>query len=84
LLLQVAIGGGNHPHVGTTGAIFADALVRFFLQHAEQFTLQVQRHFADFVEKIGPAFGGFEAAGAVFDSPGESQSACRHCCHAFQ
>jgi hypothetical protein len=48
------------------------ALVRFFLQHAEQFALQVQRHFADFDKKNGPAFGGFETAGALFDRPGES------------
>ena len=38
-LFEIAIGRGNHSHVGQARAVFADAFITFLLQHAEQFAL---------------------------------------------
>ena len=55
-----------------TERAFAEALELALLQHAQQLGLQVERHFADFVEQDGAAVGQFEFAGTVCDRAGES------------
>ena len=71
LLLEVAVGGGDHAHVDGAGALLADALEIALLQHAQQLALQLQRNFADLVEKQRAAVGELEAADAVAHRAGE-------------
>ena len=68
---EVAVGGADDADVGAAGAVFADAFIEPFLEDAEQFALEGQGDFADFIEEEGAAFGGFEAADAVADGAGE-------------
>ena len=70
-LLQIAIARGQHAHVNIYGIAGADALERFFLQHAQQFRLQRQIDLADFVEQNRAAIGQFKAAGPRAVGPGE-------------
>ena len=70
-LFQIAIRRGDDADVCRARAILAHALIAFFLEHAQKFTLHVQRHFTDFVQKQRAAFGRFKAAGAVLDGAGE-------------
>ena len=49
----------------------ADAFVIFFLQNAQQFALQFQRHFTDFVQKKRSAFRRLETSGAIFNRSSE-------------
>src|SRR5258706_10965054 len=71
-LLQVTIGRPNDPHIRYPRAVLADAFVTLHLQDAEQFALQFQRNFPDFIEENRPALGRLETSGAVFDRPGKS------------
>ena len=48
---QVAIGGGNQPHVHLDRPRSAEPLEFALLQGAQQLGLQVERHLADFVQK---------------------------------
>ena len=43
----------------------------FFLQHAEQLGLQIQRQLANFIEKRGAAIGGFDQADLLAHRAGE-------------
>src|SRR5579862_1430637 len=52
---QVAVGGGNHAHVGAARGRVADALVFAFLNKAQQLWLHGERQVGDFVEKKRPA-----------------------------
>jgi hypothetical protein len=68
-LFQVAVGGGNDSGRGMPCLGFADALELAVLEHAQQFRLEVERQFADFIEKqraVGSIFeiAGTRAAGA--------------------
>ena len=69
---QIAIGGGHNAHVGKARAVFAHALITFFLQGPQQLALQIERDFADFVQKQSSALGGFKTSGAILDCAGES------------
>ena len=60
---QLTISSGDDAHIGAARAVFAHAFVTFFLQGAQQFALQVQRHFADFIQKQGAALGHLESTG---------------------
>ena len=51
--------------------ITADALERLLLQHAQQFDLQIQRHFTYLVQEQGPAAGRLESSHSIFDRPGK-------------
>lgn len=57
LVFHIAVGRRNHPHIYTARALVAESLKFTFLQNAQQFALQLQRDFADFVEKQGAAVG---------------------------
>ncbi|MNJ45961.1 hypothetical protein D3C77_410800 [compost metagenome] len=63
---QVGGGRGNDPHVAAHHLVGAHRLVFFFLQHAQQFALQRQRHVADFVEKQGATLSQLQLARAAF------------------
>ena len=68
---QIAIRGGDHPDVDLARLVVADSLDLPFLQHAQQLALQVERNFADLVEKQRAAVGQLEAADPVLDRAGE-------------
>ena len=59
-LRQVAVGGGDDPHVDLDIAVAAERANLTLLQDAEQLHLQGDRHIADLVEKQRAAFGGLE------------------------
>ncbi len=48
---EVAIGGSDHPHIDFHFLIAADRANFFFLQHAQQFGLHLQRQLSDLIEK---------------------------------
>ena len=64
--------GGEDAHVNPQVVAAAEALDRFFLQHAQQLRLRVEAHVADFVEKDRAAVGMLEAADPPRVSAGES------------
>ena len=55
--LQVAVAGGQHPHVDPDGAGAAHAIDLALLQRAEQLGLQAGVHLADLVEQQRAAGG---------------------------
>ncbi len=61
-LAKVAIGGGDHTHVGTCGAGAANASNLTVLQNAEQLGLHRRVDVPDLVEEQGPAFCFLEEA----------------------
>ena len=70
---QVAVGGGDDPHVdATAGAIGADLLQLARLQEPQQQPLHAQRHLADFVEEDRALVGELELAGLVAIGAGEA------------
>src|SRR5207245_7627788 len=71
-LLQVPIGRSDDPHIREPRPVLAHALVTLLLQDAEQFALQFQRNFSDFIEENRPSFSRLETSGAVFYGPGKS------------
>src|SRR6266446_8343791 len=71
-LLQVPIGRSDDPHIREPRPVLAHPLVTLLLQDAEQFALQFQWNFSDFIQENRPAFGRLEASGAVFDRPRKS------------
>src|SRR6267142_5800884 len=71
-LLQVTIGRAYDTHIRKPRPVLAHTLVTLFLQDTEQFALQFQRNFPDFIEENRPAFSRLETSGAVFDRPGKS------------
>ena len=68
---EVAVRGGDHPHIGADGLIAAYALELPLLQHAQQFDLHVRWHFTDLVEKNGARMGELETPHAPLDGPAE-------------
>ncbi len=71
LLAQIAVRRRQHPHIDPQAAVIADALNIAILQHAQQFGLQRQRQFADFVKKQGAVIRHLKFTAAVADSPGK-------------
>ena len=69
-LLQVAVGGRDHPHVHFLGPRRAHRPHFALLQKAQQLELEVQFDIADFVQEYGAAIGRFENAHAVAVRPG--------------
>ncbi|MNN35012.1 hypothetical protein D3C81_1488480 [compost metagenome] len=61
-LLQVAVGGTDHPQVDLALLHRTNPADTAILQQLEQFGLQHQVHFADFVEEQGTAVGGLYQA----------------------
>ncbi len=48
---QIAIGGGDQPHVDVEGLVAADPPHFLFLQHAQQLGLQPETEIGDLVEE---------------------------------
>src|SRR5260370_1405360 len=71
LRIQIAIAGSEDADIDGAGGFFADALVLFFLEHAQEFALQLERDLAHLVEEERAAVRRLESAGAVFDRAGE-------------
>ena len=71
LLAQIAVRRRQHPHIDPQAAVIADALNIAILQHAQQFGLQRQRQFADFVKKQGAVIRHLKFTAAFADSPGK-------------
>ena len=65
LLRQVAVGGGNHPHINAVLAVRAQPLQLPALQHAQQLGLHRQRQLAHFVQKQRAAIGQLELSAPV-------------------
>ena len=71
VLLQVAIGGGDHADIDVDRLAAADALEGMPFQHAEELGLDAGAHLADFVEHEGALVGGLELADLPLRGPGE-------------
>src|SRR5262245_19257645 len=61
-LEQVAVGGGDHPHIDVDRSCTAEPLDRAALEHAQELRLKLERQFADFVEENRPTVRQFESA----------------------
>ncbi len=59
-LLQAGVGGADDAKVDLYRLLPTDPGDGFFFQRAQQPGLQVQRHFADLIQKQGAAVGGFQ------------------------
>ena len=59
-LLQVVVGGADDAKVDRHRLLPADPGDGLLFQRAQQPGLQVQRHFADLIQKQGAAVGGFQ------------------------
>ena len=70
-LLEILVGGGDHPHVNLDGLRGADALHVPVLQHPQQLGLRLLRQVADPVEEHCAAMGDFELAGLAGDGARE-------------
>ena len=71
VLFQVAVRGGDHPHVDLDRLAAADALEGMPFQHAEELGLDAGAHLADFVEHQRALVGGLELADLPLGGPGE-------------
>ena len=71
LLLEVAVGGGQHPRLAQARGGLAHALELAVFQHAQELGLQLQRQLADFVEEQAAVACILEIAGAVGVGAGE-------------
>ena len=68
---QIAIGGGDDAHVDAARPLLADTLELPFLNRAQQFALELERNFADFVEEQRAAISGLKPPGAITHRAGE-------------
>ena len=69
---QVFVGGCNQAHIQIDGGFTAQAVELFLLQHPQQLGLQVDGHFANFVQKHRATVGLFEQTFVLFVRAGES------------
>ena len=67
--LEVAVGGGDDPHVHLAGPAGADALELAVLEDAEELRLDVEGELADLVEEERAPVGQLEAADLRRRSP---------------
>ena len=68
---HVTIGGRDNANIQRHRLLAADPLHLTFLQHAQQFALQIQGDFADFIQKERAAIGQLKPAYAVTNGSGE-------------
>src|SRR6185436_264618 len=54
-LFEIAVGRSHEPYIDILSARAAQPFVGVFLQRAQEFRLQLERHIADFVEKQSAA-----------------------------
>ena len=65
------VGSGHNAHIAIDRAHGAQALYHLVLQHTQEFGLQLQRHFAYFVQEKGAAIGLFKLARLGFGGAGK-------------
>ena len=70
-LHEIAVGGGQHAHVGGESLRRPQPSELAALQHAQELDLERGRHLADLVQEQGAAMGFFEQAELAGDGPGE-------------
>src|SRR6478752_5743372 len=63
--LEGTIGGGDHAHVDTSGAIIAHGLEGALLEHSQELTLMLERDLPYLVEEQRPAISEQKAPLAV-------------------
>ena len=63
---QVTIGGCDHPNIGSNRTACADPLKCSLLKNPEQFGLQCQIKFPDFIEQQGAAISQLKTPKAAF------------------
>ena len=71
LFVEIAVGGGNDPHVDGDLAGAAHRTHGALLQHAQQLDLHGHGHLADFVEEDRALIGDFEESALVLVGSGE-------------
>ena len=69
---QIAIGGGDHPHIDLHPFVAAHAANFFFLQHAQQLGLHLGGQLANLIQEDGAAIGCLKQAFVALDGPGKS------------
>src|SRR5208337_4802007 len=69
--LQVAIGGGNDPHVHLSGVHTANGLDFAVLDHAQNPGLELKGHVADLVKENSPVVCSFKKPQLSLGSPGK-------------
>ncbi len=72
LLLQVLVGGSDHPHIHLDVLVAPNGGDAALLQGAQHLGLRGQRHVADLVQEEGAAVRQLELALAVLDGAGEA------------
>ena len=71
LVVQVRLGGADHPHVDADAAVGTQALQALLLDHPQQLDLLGQRHALDLVEEQAAAVGVLDAPDALALRAGE-------------
>ena len=71
VLLQIAVGGGDDPHIDVQRLHSAQPFELAILQHPQQFRLQFQRQFSDLVQEQRPFVRQFDAPNFLADRPGK-------------
>ena len=71
-LLRNTIGRSDYAYVYSNRAAAAEVLELTFLQHTEQFGLQIEWEFGDLIQKYRAAVCNFKPADAPGDGAGES------------
>ena len=69
---EILVGRRQDTHVDGRFALLADGPHGFFLDHAQQLHLHVQRQVRDFIEEQCAAFGGLKQTGLVGDCAREA------------
>ena len=69
--LEVPVGGGDDADIDFDGAVTADAFEFAFLEDAEEFGLDLEGDFADFVEEDSTTVSEFEASFTFGEGAGE-------------
>ena len=73
-LRQIAIGGGDDPHIGGLLAAGAEAAIAAAFQEPQELGLERQRHLADLIEKQRAALRRLDKARTRLCGPGESSA----------
>lgn len=68
---KIPVGRCNHTNVGTHHFTTSQPLVLSVLEDSQQFLLQLQGQFADFVQENSGSVGQFEASDPSLNRPGK-------------
>src|SRR2546421_5634815 len=70
--LKVSISGGHDAHIDLRAVVATNRADFFVLQYAQQFRLQLEGQFADFIEEDGAPAGSVEQSGLGPDGASKS------------